>query len=79
MFLVDFALGVINRSAPSIQSILDLMQAVKPGVGLFIVALMVPNVVGAAHDLSDRMIRDVHGAISAELRKPVPPPPPESR
>lgn len=68
MFLVDFALGVINRTAPSIQSILDLMQAVKPGVGLFIVSLMVPNVVSAAHDLSERMIRDVHAAISAEVR-----------
>lgn len=73
MFLVDFALGVINRSAPSIQSILDIMQAAKPGIGLFIVSLMIPNVVGAAHELSERMIRDVHGAISAELRTPEPP------
>lgn len=75
MFLVDFALGVINRSAPSVQNILDMVQAVKPGVGLFIVSLMVPNIVGAAHDLSERMIRDVHGAISAERRVPAPPPP----
>jgi flagellar biosynthetic protein FliR len=73
MFLVDFALGVINRSAPSVQNILDMVQAVKPGVGLFIVSLMVPNVVSAAHDLSERMIRDVHGAIAAELRQPVTP------
>jgi flagellar biosynthetic protein FliR len=70
MFLVDFALGVINRSAPSVQNILEMVQVVKPGVGLFIVSLMIPNVVGAAHDLSERMIRDVHAAISAELRSP---------
>jgi Flagellar biosynthesis pathway, component FliR len=79
MFLVDFALGVINRSAPSVQNILDMVQAVKPGVGLFIVSLMIPNVVSAAHDLSDRMIRDVHGAIAAEVRQPVAPPSPGSR
>jgi hypothetical protein len=47
-----------------------MVQVVKPGVGLFIVSLMIPNVVGAAHDLSERMIRDVHAAISAELRSP---------
>ena len=79
MFLVDFALGVINRSAPSVQNILDMVQAVKPGVGLFIVSLMVPNIVGAAHDLSERMIRDVHGAIAAERRVPAPPPPEGNR
>ncbi len=73
MFLVDFALGVINRSAPSIQNILDMIQSVKPGVGLFVVSLMVPNVVTAAHGLSERMIRDVHAAIAAELRVQVAP------
>lgn len=76
MFLVDFALGIINRSAPSVQNILDMVQAVKPGVGLFIVSLMIPNVVSAAHNLSERMIREVHGAIAAELRRPEPPPSP---
>lgn len=73
MFLVDFALGVINRSAPSVQNILDMVQAVKPGVGIFVVSLMIPNVVSAAHTLSERMIRDVHATIAAELRTPVPP------
>lgn len=70
MFLVDFALGIINRSAPSVQNILEMVQAVKPGVGIFIVSLMIPNVVGAAHSLSERMIRDVHAALSAEVRIP---------
>ena len=61
MFLVDFGLGIINRSSPSVSNILEIVQAVKPTVGFLVVILMVPNTVGAVQSWASRILKDTQG------------------
>lgn len=68
MLLVDISLGVIQRSTPQAQNLLDFVQTVKPGVGLLIVSLIIPNLVAGIHDLSAQMIADVQRVIVAETQ-----------
>jgi flagellar biosynthetic protein FliR len=58
MFLVDFGLGIINRSSPAVSNILEIVQAVKPTVGFALLILMVPNTVGAVGQWADRSLRE---------------------
>ncbi len=57
MFMVDFGLGIINRTSPSVSNILEIVQAVKPTVGFLLLLLMAPNVVGAVGQWGDRFLR----------------------
>ncbi|MBM3269961.1 MAG: flagellar biosynthetic protein FliR [Candidatus Sericytochromatia bacterium] len=57
MFLVDFGLGIINRSSPAVSNILEIVQAVKPTVGFMLLILMVPNTIGAVGQWADRFLR----------------------
>lgn len=68
VLLIDISLGVLNRSTPQAQNLLDFVSTIKPGIGLIIVALMVPNVVAGIHDLSAQMIGDVRRVIIAETQ-----------
>ncbi|HEY9855524.1 MAG TPA: flagellar biosynthetic protein FliR [Stenomitos sp.] len=72
VLLIDVSLGVIQRTTPQAQNLLDFIQSIKPGIGLLIVSLMIPNIVVAVHDLSEQMITDVQRVVLAQ-RQQVPP------
>ncbi|MEB3298860.1 MAG: flagellar biosynthetic protein FliR [Candidatus Sericytochromatia bacterium] len=74
MLMVDFGLGIINRSIPSIQNILEIVTAVKPSIGFTIIALMTPNVVSAVQQWGDKMLRESHATVL--LTQPTPQPTP---
>lgn len=69
VLLIDVSLGVLNRSTPQAQNLLDFVQTIKPGIGLLIVSLMIPNVVASVHDLSAEMITDVQRVIVAQTQQ----------
>lgn len=68
ILLIDISLGVLNRSTPQAQNLLDFVSTIKPGIGLAIVALMVPNVVAGIHGFSEQMILDVRRVVVAETQ-----------
>lgn len=73
MLLIDISLGVINRSTPQAQNLLDFVSTLKPGLGLVIVTLMLPNLMAGIHFYSEQMILDVQKAIATQTpKKPSP-------
>lgn len=72
VLLIDVSLGVIQRTTPQAQNLLDFIQSLKPGMGLLIVSLMIPNIGAAVHDLSGQMIADVQRVVLAQ-RQVIPP------
>lgn len=70
VLLVDISLGVINRSTPQAQNLLDFVQTLKPGIGLMMVTLMLPNLVAGIHYYSEQMIHDVQKAIASQVHVP---------
>ena len=75
MFLVDFGLGIINRAAPSVSNILQIVMNVKPTVGFVLMALMVPNVVSSIGQWSDRLLLETQALVLAQVQ-PTPAPTP---
>lgn len=72
MFLVDFGLGIINRSSPSVTNILQLVQGIKPSVGFLLLALMVPNVVTSIAQWSDRFLKETQAIVVDQLHPSAP-------
>lgn len=73
VLVIDVSLGVIQRTTPQAQNLLDFVQSLKPGIGLLIVSLMIPNIVASVHDLSAQMISDVQRVVlSQKQQKPTP-------
>lgn len=68
VLIIDVSLGVINRSTPQAQNLLDFVQTVKPGIGLLMVSLMVPNIVAGVHDFSEQMIKDVQRVVYSQTQ-----------
>ena len=68
ILLVDVTLGLINRTTPQAQNLLDFVQTIKPGIGLVIVSLMIPNVVASIHGLTEHMIQDLHRVVATQRR-----------
>ncbi len=66
VLLIDVTLGVIQRTTPQAQNLLDFVQTIKPGVGLLIVSLMIPNIVAAVHHYSEQMITDVQRVVLSQ-------------
>lgn len=66
VLLIDVSLGVIQRTTPQAQNLLDFVQTIKPGIGLLIVSLMIPNIVAAVHHYSEQMIVDVQRVVLSQ-------------
>jgi len=69
ILIVDVTLGLINRTTPQAQNLLDFVQTIKPGIGLLVVSLMIPNVVASIHGLTEHMITDLHRVVAAQVRE----------
>jgi flagellar biosynthetic protein FliR len=83
MFLVDFGLGIINRSSPAVSNILEIVQAVKPTVGFILLALMAPNTISAVGQWADKVLKQTQAVLLAEPRNlptlnPLAPPQPSN-
>lgn len=69
VLVIDVSLGVIQRTTPQAQNLLDFISTIKPGIGLLIVSLMIPNVVAGVHDLSAQMISDVQRVVLSQKQQ----------